>query len=113
MRIAFWAVVLPTSVLGAGVAMSFTAVQLALNDISPSHLTLGTLNALALTINSGIRAVAPGLFASIYATGVRMHILGGQLAWIILIVLALILIGAVQYLPKKAEGKLKQHDEVE
>jgi hypothetical protein len=82
-------------------------VQLALNDIAPSPTTLGTLNALALTLVSGIRAVAPALFASLYATGARTQIFYGYLAWVVLVVIGLGYTVAVRWLPKKAEGKLK------
>lgn len=82
-------------------------VQLALNDIAPSHATLGTLNAIALTLVSGIRAVAPALFASLFATGVKNQIMGGLFVWPILVVMALVLLPAIRYLPEKAEGKTK------
>lgn len=87
--------------------MAFTCVQLTLNDIAPSPATLGTLNALALTLNSGIRAVAPAFFASIFATGVRLKWLDGHLVWIVLVLLGLGLCAAVQWLPKQAEGKIR------
>jgi hypothetical protein len=74
------------------------------NDIAPSHETLGTLNAIVLAIQSGIRAVAPALATSIYATGVKYHILGGQLFWLINIILALGLLVLLRLLPKKVAG---------
>ncbi len=52
----FWSVVPAALVVGCGISMSFTAIQLALNDVAPSALVLGTLNALALT---GSAASAP------------------------------------------------------
>lgn len=88
--------------------VSPAAVQLALNDISPSSETLGTLNALALTLVSGLRAIAPALFSSIFATGVRNQIFNGYLGWVVLIVMASALLVALRYLPAKAEGKLKK-----
>ncbi|KAF2810769.1 MFS general substrate transporter [Mytilinidion resinicola] len=91
--------------LGSGVAMAFTAVQLALNDISPSHKEFGTLNALALATSSGTRAFAPALATSIYAVGVGKQIAAGHLFWLILIATALLYAAAVRWLPKKAEGK--------
>jgi hypothetical protein len=98
---------------GSGVSMAFTCVQLALNDIAPSPTTLGTLNALALTLNSAIRAVAPAFFASIFATGVRLRWLDGHLVWILLILLGLGLCVAVRWLPKQAEGKIRKDDDEE
>ena len=83
------------------------SVQLALNDISPSHETLGTLNAVALAAQSGIRSVAPALATSIYAIGVKYHIMGGQLFWLCQLVLSFGLFGLLKLLPAKARGDVK------
>ncbi|CAA9963905.1 ProP Permease major facilitator superfamily [Pyrenophora teres f. maculata] len=106
-NIIFWATAPPFVVLASGVAMAFTSVQLALNDISPSHETLGTLNSLALAIQSGIRSVAPALATSIYAVGVKYNILGGQLFWVFQVVLACGLFVLLRYLPAKVRGDHK------
>jgi hypothetical protein len=123
--VTFWIVGSINLVLGSGVAMAFSkmsspnhdigrsyansaAVQLALNDIAPSPSTLGTLNALALTLVSAIRAVAPAAFSSIFATGVRNQIFDGHLVWVIMVSMALACIFVVRWLPEKAEGKLKE-----
>ncbi|KAF1844816.1 MFS general substrate transporter [Cucurbitaria berberidis CBS 394.84] len=102
----FWSTGPPTLVLGSGVAMAFTGVQLALNDIAPSHETLGTLNAIALAAQSGLRAVAPALATSLYAIGVKYHILGGELFWLCNVGLALGLLGVLRRLPAKAKGEV-------
>lgn len=88
-------------------------MQLALNDISPSPAVLGTLNALALAMTSGIRAVAPALFSSLYATGVKLQIVYGYFAWVLLFIIALVGAVAVRYLPAKAEGKIHKRVEDE
>jgi hypothetical protein len=124
LRTLFWSTGPPFIVLFSGVSMAFSkssssiyrflanmglaAVQLALNDISPSHETLGTLNAIALAAQSGIRSVAPAVATSIYAIGVKYHILGGQLFWICQIVLACGLFGLLRVLPQKARGEVKK-----
>ena len=84
------------------------ASQLALNDIAPSHATLGTLNAIALAVVAGIRAFAPVLFTSIFAAGVKTQFLWGYLVWAVLVALTLVLMVALRWLPAKAEGKLKR-----
>ncbi|MCJ1436980.1 hypothetical protein MMC27_006363 [Xylographa pallens] len=106
-KLTFWIVGPTAMALGSGVSMAFTAIQLALNDVSPSPTTLGTLNALALTLISGIRAVAPAAFASLFAFGARTQILDGYLVWLVQIILALALLPLLRWLPAKAEGKLK------
>ncbi|KAJ9659076.1 hypothetical protein H2198_003365 [Neophaeococcomyces mojaviensis] len=92
--------------IGVGVSMAFTAIQLALNDVAPSQQTLGTLNALALTVVSGIRAFSPAAATSIFAIGVREQILWGYLAWLVLFVLATGFSFAIRWLPEKAEGRI-------
>lgn len=99
----FWAILPVATIWGAAAAMSFTCVQLALNDISPSPDVLGTLNAVALAMTSGTRAIAPALFASLFATGVRNHILGGYLIWVILGVMAVGVTVGVRFLPANAD----------
>ncbi|EJU00550.1 MFS general substrate transporter [Dacryopinax primogenitus] len=101
----YWTLV-PVAVVGpSGVSMAFTAVQLALNDIAPSHLALGTLNGLALSLMSAVRAVTPATFASIFAFGIKHQILAGYLAWAVMIVTAVGFIVVLRWLPEKAEGR--------
>ncbi|KAH8705243.1 major facilitator superfamily domain-containing protein [Talaromyces proteolyticus] len=102
----FWVYAPVVVVVGSGVAMGFTAFQLALNDISPSSETLGTLNAISLTLTSAIRSIAPGLFASLFATGVKHQILAGYFAWVILIALAIVQRASLRWLPTRVEGKI-------
>jgi hypothetical protein len=71
------------------------------NDIAPSHATLGTLNAIVLAVVSGIRSFSPALGTSIYATGVKYHILGGHLFWLFNIILGLGLVVLLRVLPEK------------
>ncbi|CAI6333735.1 unnamed protein product [Periconia digitata] len=106
----FWTVFGINNVVGCGVAMAFAAVQLAVNDIAPSPETLGVLNAIALGLQSGLRAIIPALSTSLYATGVKYHILGGQFFWAILVVAALGLSLVIRILPEKLKGKPKSRE---
>ncbi|KAK8227246.1 MFS transporter, partial [Phyllosticta capitalensis] len=101
---AFWTVAIANGVVGSGVAMAYTCSTLTLNDISPSPATLGTLNAVALSLGSGIRAFAPAAFASFYAVGVRGHLLGGYLVWVVFVLIAAGFAVAIRWLPAKSEG---------
>ena len=77
-----------------------------MNDISPSPAVLGTLNAVALTVTSAVRAVTPASITPIFAAGVKGHILGGHLAWVVLVILALGLAAIIWgAFPKAADGK--------
>lgn len=76
-------------VLAPGVAMAFTAAQLSLNQVSPGARELATLNAIAMTLVSAIRAFAPGAATAFYALGVNHpEILKGHLAWWVMAILS-------------------------
>ncbi|RMZ75093.1 hypothetical protein DV737_g5464, partial [Chaetothyriales sp. CBS 132003] len=107
----FWALFVPVNMLGPGVSMSFTAIQLCLNDVNPHPSTLGSLNALALTMVSGIRAVCPAAFTSLYAVGVEKWILDGHLVWAVMFVWAVGFTVAIRRLPPQAEGNLRKGEE--
>ncbi|KAI1802659.1 MFS general substrate transporter [Daldinia bambusicola] len=100
---AFWILVLTMLATGPGVSMAFTGVQLALNDVSPSPVTLGTLNALALTITSGLRAFSPVLFTSLFAISAKYQLLWGYLVWLILVIIAAAFTVSTRFLPAASE----------
>ncbi|KAK5117499.1 hypothetical protein LTR85_008884 [Meristemomyces frigidus] len=108
---AFWVIAPISMVVGSGVAMAFACVQLCINDVSPSSTVLATVNALALTVNSGVRAFAPVAFTSIYAAGVKLGWADGHLIWFFLVAIALALNVAIYFLPEKAEGRYKKPEE--
>jgi MFS family permease len=108
---AFWFVAPTMLALGCGVSMSFTAIQLALNDVSPSPATLGTLNALALAIVSGVRSFSPALFASLYAIGARAQLLWGQAIWVLMVAMALGFTVMSRYMPDVDEMKRRRERE--
>jgi len=80
-------------------------VQLALNDSAPSYSALGPLNAIGLALASGSRAISPAVFASLYAIGVSKQILGGQLVWVIMGILGVLIAILVRYFPHEAAVK--------
>ncbi|KAK4128967.1 MFS general substrate transporter [Parathielavia appendiculata] len=96
---AFWVVAPVALCLGCGISMSFTAIQLALNDVSPSPALLGMLNALALANVSGVRSFSPALFAGLFAVGARTQWLWGYAIWVLMVLLALGFTVLSRYMP--------------
>ncbi|KAH7101570.1 MFS general substrate transporter [Auriculariales sp. MPI-PUGE-AT-0066] len=84
----FWTAAPLLVIFSSGVAMAYAGVQLALNDASPTPLALGTLNGIAMSLASGVRAFTPGVFTALYAYGVSHRILNGYLGIWILVLLA-------------------------
>ncbi|SPJ73070.1 related to tetracycline resistance protein (probable transport protein) [Fusarium torulosum] len=105
--VTFWILGAVVTIVGPGVSMAFTGVQLAINDAAPDPHVVGTLNALAMSFASAVRAIVPGAATAIYAIGVRGQILYGHLAWVILIPLAMAFTVACLYIP---EGKRSSKD---
>jgi MFS family permease len=110
---AFWSMAPLAQVIGCGISMSFTATQLAINDVSPTPQVLGTLNALSLTASSGIRAFSPALFTSLFAIGARTQWLWGYAIWVIMVAVAGAWTVVSRYLPDYDEMKRKREAEAE
>lgn len=56
---AFWTIAVACALIGSAISMSFTSVQLCLNDISPSPSSLGTLNGVsALVTDTSARQIS-------------------------------------------------------
>ncbi|KAF8199262.1 MFS transporter [Mycena galopus ATCC 62051] len=89
-------------------------IFMALNPVANCMLKRGWTTAFWIMMpsvqgaaSSGIRAVASGVFSSIFAVGARTQVLGGQLIWAIIVCLTIGFWVGVRYLPEKAEGKIK------
>lgn len=110
-----WIVGFLAAVVGPGVSMAFTGVQLALNDASPDPHVMGTLNGIALTIGSGLRSFTPGLTTALYAIGVRDQIFRGHLAWVVLMPMSLLMWIVLPRLPddKKSASSSASEDETD
>ncbi|KAF2967703.1 hypothetical protein GQX73_g5884 [Xylaria multiplex] len=108
--VAFWILAPTFLTLGPGVSMAFTGAQLALNDVSPSHETLGMLNALALTLSSGLRSFSPASFSSLFAIGVGSQFFYGYLVWIVIVILALGFTVSTRFLPETSEKQPENED---
>lgn len=107
----FWVLAFVVAIVGPGVSMAFTAVQLALNDVSPNPHVMGTLNALAMTAASAIRSFVPGVSTVIFAIGVHNQIFLGHLIWVVLIPVAMALSIFVRWLPEDRKLSKRADDE--
>ena len=86
-------------IFGSGIWMAFTAAQLAINEVSPNRRVLGKLNAMSEVSSSVSRTLIPPMFTSLFAVGIGGQILGGYLAWVILMLLSLGLPVALYWFP--------------
>ncbi|KAM7199319.1 protein zinc induced facilitator-LIKE 1 [Rhypophila sp. PSN 637] len=88
LNLVFWIFAPLSMCIGSGVSMSFTALVLAINDVSPSPLVFGTLNSLSLSMISGVRSFSPALFTALFAISVNNQwLLEGYSIWVLLVIL--------------------------
>lgn len=106
---AFWIISPVIYIVFSGVAMSFTAVQLAVNDIAPSPKVLGTLNSLALMSVSLVRSFTPAVVSSLFALGARTQWVWGYAIWVLMVILAAWFTVISRWLPPE-KGKEKTVD---
>lgn len=102
---AFWIIAPLFFVIFSGVSMSFTAVQLAVNDVAPSPKVLGTLNSLALMSVSLVRSFTPAAISSLFALGARTQWLWGYAIWVLMVLMALWFTVISRWLPAEKEKK--------
>ncbi|KAK2610750.1 hypothetical protein N8I77_004153 [Diaporthe amygdali] len=110
---AFWIAAPILLAIGSGISMSFTAIQLALNDISPSPAVLGTLNALALTGTSILRSFAPAAFTSLFALGARTQLLAGYAIWVLMVAIGVNFTVISRYMPEPKKNPAPREQAVE
>ena len=67
---------------------------------SPNRYSLGTMNGLSQTTSSIARAFGPAVFSSIFAFSKESNILGGNLVYLILLMLACFLVFLSRFLPE-------------
>lgn len=101
-RIVFYAGLAALQTVGMSVAMSYEAVSLAVNDVSPDSAALSKITSVAMTLNTSVQAIAFWGSNALYAFSVGHRILGGQLAWVVLVTMAVGVAGFVwTALPKR------------
>ncbi|KAI6503805.1 hypothetical protein MCOR14_009835 [Pyricularia oryzae] len=95
----FWSFYPPALTIGCGVALSFTACQLAVNDVNPGPTALATINAMQLMISSIVRAFTPAAANSLFAIGAETQFLNGYAIWLLMALLAAGFGIATRFLP--------------
>ncbi|CAE6427595.1 unnamed protein product [Rhizoctonia solani] len=79
--------------------MIFVCNMLLVTRSAPSGRSRGTVNALAQMVASASRAIAPAMATSLFAFSVKGGILGGNLIWLVLTLVALLGVVATYRIP--------------
>ncbi|GAA5972337.1 hypothetical protein JCM8115_001258 [Rhodotorula mucilaginosa] len=102
-RRAVWVVLTCFLVLKAIANMAYACNMITITDSSPSKRLLGSLNGVAQMCSSLMRSIGPFGASSLFAFSVSRHLLGGQLVFLVMIVLAIA--GAVATLALHEGGR--------
>ncbi|GAA5865394.1 hypothetical protein JCM3774_005622 [Rhodotorula dairenensis] len=89
-RRAVWVVLTCFLVLKAIANMAYACNMIAITDAAPSKRLLGSLNGVAQMCSSLMRSIGPFGASSLFAFSVSRQLLGGQLVFLIMIVLAIV-----------------------
>ena len=76
------------------------STQLLVNAFSPPG-ALATINGVALSLSALMRIVGPASITSIFAVGVKKHVLDGALAWLVLFSAAFVIYLISSRLPRE------------
>ncbi|KAG9087322.1 hypothetical protein FS749_002997, partial [Ceratobasidium sp. UAMH 11750] len=77
----------------------FVCNMLMIARSAPSHRALGTVNGLAQMVASASRATGPPLSTSLFAYSIKSDVLGGNLVWLIFMLVALLGIAVALRIP--------------
>ncbi|BGP54898.1 hypothetical protein JCM8202_003408 [Rhodotorula sphaerocarpa] len=102
-RAEVWTVLTCFLILKSVANMAYACNMITITDSAPSKRLLGTLNGVAQMCSSLMRSIGPFGASSLFAFSVSRHVLGGQLVFYIMIVLALV--GAVSTLALHEGGR--------
>ncbi|KAI6145800.1 MFS general substrate transporter [Pisolithus tinctorius] len=110
---AIWMLIFAQLLSWSVVDMSYAIISLFVTRASPNKHSLGTVNGLSQTTVSIARAMGPAMFTSLFAFSKEYNLLGGNLVYIVLLVLSCLLAFLSKHLPelKKDSKNRSTHSE--
>ncbi|KAI5990084.1 major facilitator superfamily domain-containing protein [Pisolithus albus] len=102
---AIWVLVFAQLLLWAVVDMAYAVIFVFVTRASPNKYSLGTLNGLSQTTTSIARALGPATFTSLFAFSKEYNLLGGNLVYVVLLILLCLLVFLSRRLPELKKDK--------
>ncbi|KAI6025129.1 hypothetical protein PISMIDRAFT_672967 [Pisolithus microcarpus 441] len=103
--LAVWVLVFAQLLLWAVVDMAYAVIFVFVTRASPNKYSLGTLNGLSQTTTSIARALGPATFTSLFAFSKEYNLLGGNLVYVVLLVILCLLVFLSRRLPELKKDK--------
>ncbi|KAI6025166.1 hypothetical protein PISMIDRAFT_90617 [Pisolithus microcarpus 441] len=97
---AIWVLIFAQLLSWAVVEMAYAVIFVFVTRASPNRYSLGTMNGLSQTTTSIARAMGPASFTSLFAFSKEYSLLGGNLVYVVLLVLLCLLVLLSRCLPE-------------
>ncbi|KAI5998710.1 MFS general substrate transporter [Pisolithus albus] len=100
-----WVLIFTQMLSWAVVDMAYAVIFVFVTRASPNKYSLGTMNGLSQTTTSIARAMGPATFTSLFAFSKQYNLLGGNLVYVLLLVLLCLLVFLSRRLPELKKDK--------
>ncbi|KAJ7168858.1 major facilitator superfamily multidrug-resistance, DHA1 sub-family [Mycena filopes] len=87
---------------------SFASTNLFLMDAAPNRASVGRVNGLGQMVGTVLRSIAPSVASSLFALSVKHNLVGGNLVYIVMAVIASIAARCSLMLPRHLQSDLKR-----
>ncbi|KAI6133549.1 MFS general substrate transporter [Pisolithus croceorrhizus] len=103
--LAIWVLIFAQLLLWAVVDMAYAVICVLVTRASPDKYSLGTMNGLSQATTSTARAMGPATFTSLFAFSKEYNLLGGNLVYVLLLILLCLLVFLSRRLPELKKDK--------
>ncbi|KAI6110870.1 MFS general substrate transporter [Pisolithus croceorrhizus] len=98
--LAIWALVFVQLLSWVMVSMAYAVIFVFVTKAAPNKYSLGTMNGLSQTTTSIARSMGPATFTSLFAFSKEYNLLGGNLVYVVLLLLLCLLVFLSRRLPE-------------
>ncbi|KAI6095037.1 MFS general substrate transporter [Pisolithus croceorrhizus] len=103
--LAIWVLVVVQLLSWVVVSMAYAVIFVFVTKAAPNKYSLGTMNGLSQTTTSIARAMGPATFTSLFAFSKEYNLLGGNLVYVVLLLLLCLLVFLSRRLPELKKDK--------
>ncbi|KAI6097598.1 major facilitator superfamily domain-containing protein [Pisolithus thermaeus] len=103
--LAIWILVFVQMLSWAVIDMAYAVIFVFVTRAAPNKYSLGTMNGLSQTTTSIARAMGPATFTSLFAFSKEYNLLGGNLVYVLLLILLCLLVFLSRRLPELRKDK--------
>ncbi|GLB44887.1 putative transporter [Lyophyllum shimeji] len=97
-----WTVLVTQLILAMSNNAAYASIGILILDSAPNRAAFGATNGMAQAVGSGMRSIAPSIASSLFSVSLERQLAGGNMVFLVLLVVALIGLRLTFLLPKQA-----------